>query len=101
QMAKNVKSIGSRNQNGKTVIGEMNPDDLKGFVRDGLVNMTILERETFIKALEVEMRGVGLSIRSYLIPLGIPARTLEELTPTEVGHLVRYLKINVAHALPA
>ena len=101
QMAKNVKSIGSRNQNGKTVIGEMNPDDLKGFVRDGLVNMTILERETFIKALEVEMRGVGLSMRSYLIPLGIPARTLEELTPTEVGHLVRYLKINVSHALPA
>ena len=101
-MAKNVKSIGTRNQNGgKSVTGEMNPDDLKAFVRDGLVNMTISEREAFIKALEVEMRAGGLSMRSYLIPLGIPARTLEELTPTEVGHLVRYLKINVAAALPA
>ena len=103
-MAKNVKNIGTRNQNGngsKIPVGEMNPDDLKSVVRDGLVGMTISERETFIKALEIEMRSVGLSIRSYLIPLGIPARTLEELTPTEVGHLVRFLKINVAQALPA
>ena len=82
-------------------IGGMNPDDLKGFVRDGLVVMTITEREEFIKMLEAEMRSAGLTMRSYLIPLGIPARTLEELTPTEVGHLVRYLKINVAHAVPA
>ena len=101
-MAKNVKNIGTRNQNGnKTSIGEMNPDDLKAFVRDGLVTMTISEREAFIKGLELEMRAVGFSIRSYLIPLGIPARTLEELTPTEVGHLVRFLKINVTQALPA
>ena len=101
-MAKNVKNIGTRNENGsKQSIGGMNPDDLKGFVRDGLVMMTISEREDFIKTLENEMRTAGLSIRSYLIPLGIPARTLEELTPTEVGHLVRYLKINVAHAVPA
>ncbi|HEV8485600.1 MAG TPA: hypothetical protein VGV87_18805 [Blastocatellia bacterium] len=101
-MAKNVKNIGTRNQNGgKTAIGAMDPDDLKSFVRDGLVVMTISEREAFIKALETEMRAAGLSMSSYLIPLGIPARTLEELTPTEVGHLVRYLKINVAHAVPA
>jgi len=101
-MVKNVKNIGTRNQNGgKSAIGGMNPEDLKGFVRDGLVTMTISEREAFIKSLETEMRAVGLSIRSYLIPLGIPARTLEELTPTEVGHLVRYLKINVAQAAPA
>ena len=102
KMAKNVKNIGTRNENGgKQSIGGMNPDDLKGFVRDGLVMMTISEREDFIKTLETEMRAAGLSMSSYLIPLGIPARTLEELTPTEVGHLVRYLKINVAHAVPA
>ena len=103
-MARNVKNIGTRNQNGngrKASIGEMNPDDLKVFVRDGLVTMTISEREDFIKSLESEMRAVGFSIRSYLIPLGIPARTLEELTPTEVGHLVRFLKINVTQAVPA
>jgi len=102
KMAKNVKNIGTRNQNGnKTDIVGMDPDDLKAYVRDGLVVMTISERESFIKALEIEMRAAGLSMSSYLIPLGIPARTLEELTPTEVGHLVRYLKINVAHAVPA
>ena len=101
-MAKNVKNIRTRNQNGsRSAVGEMNPDDLKGFVRDGLVMMTISEREAFIKVLETEMRAAGLSMSSYLIPLGIPARTLEELTPTEVGHLVRYLKINVAQAVPA
>ena len=101
-MARNVKTIRTRNDNGSRVVVEaMEPDELKAVVRDGLVAMNLSDREGFIRALEAEMRTVNLNMRSYLIPLGIPARTLEELTPTEVGHLVRYLKINVQHALPA
>jgi len=42
-----------------------------------------------------------LDVRKYLVPLGIPGRSPEDLTPTEVGHLVRYLKINVPKAIPA
>jgi hypothetical protein len=40
-------------------------------------------------------------MRAYLIPHGIPGRSPEDLTPTEVGHLVRFLKINVPQATQA
>ena len=73
----------------------LTPDELKALVRDGLVSMNMAERETFIQALEGEIEKFGFNIRSYLVPLGIPGRSPEDFTPTEVGHLVRYLKINV------
>jgi hypothetical protein len=63
--------------------------------------MTVAEREAFILALETEMRRVHLSMRAYLIPLGIPARQPNELTPVEAAHLVRFLSINVPQAMPA
>ena len=76
-------------------------DDVKNTVRDALLLMTWAERVEFIQALESEMRREDLSITHYLIPLGIPGMTPEELTPIEVGHLVRFLKIHVRQAMPA
>ena len=76
-------------------------DDVKNMVRDGLLLMTWPEQIEFIKALESEMRRADLSITHYLIPLGIPGMWPEELTPIEVGHLVRFLKIHVRQAMPA
>ena len=74
---------------------------LKNQVRDGLLLMNVTEREAFIQALEVEMRRAGLTIRSYLVPLGISAMRTDELTPLEAAHLVRFLKINFPQAAPA
>ena len=97
-MAKNI----NRKNKAETInFGSLDPNELKGVVRDGLVAMTLSDREEFIQALESEMRHVSLNVRSYLIPLGIPGRIPEDLTPTEVGHLIRYLKINVPHAMSA
>ena len=76
-------------------------DDVKNTVRDALLLMTWAEQVEFIQALESEMRREDLSITHYLIPLGIPGMTPEELTPIEVGHLVRFLKIHVGQAMPA
>ena len=75
-------------------------DDVKNTVRDALLLMTWAEQVEFIQALESEMRMEDLSITHYLIPLGIPGMTPEELTPIEVGHLVRFLKIHVRQAMP-
>lgn len=104
-MAKNItkmtKSTQTRNQTAKASLTALDPNDLKSVVRDGLVSMTMTDREDFIQALETEMRRANLNMRAYLIPLGIPARSPEDLTPTEVGHLLRFLKINVAQAMPA
>jgi hypothetical protein len=77
------------------------PEALKQLVRDGLILMNGAEREQFVQALETEMQRIHLSIRTYLIPLGIPARSPAELMPLEVGHLIRFLKINVPRAMPA
>ena len=74
---------------------------LKKQVRDGLLLMNVSERQAFIQALETEMRRAGLTIRSYLIPLGISAMRRDELTPLEVAHLVRFLIINFPQAAPA
>ncbi len=75
--------------------------DVKTIVRDALLSMTWAEQVEFIHALESEMRRENLSITHYLIPLGIPGMRPEELTPIEVGHLVRFLKILVPRAMPA
>lgn len=102
-MAKNIntRSLQSRNRTATTGQAVLDPNDLKSVVRDGLVSMTMTEREDFIQSLEAEMRRANLNMRSYLIPLGIPGRSPEDLTPTEVGHLVRFLKINVPQAMSA
>jgi hypothetical protein len=74
---------------------------VKNTVRDALLLMTWDEQVEFIQALESEMRRADLTITHYLIPLGIPGMRPEELTPIEVGHLVRFLKIHVRQAMPA
>ncbi|HXI94319.1 MAG TPA: hypothetical protein VNO24_30465 [Blastocatellia bacterium] len=74
---------------------------MKNTVRDALLLMTWPEQVEFIEALESEMRRANLTLSHYLIPLGIPGMSPEELTPIEVGHLVRFLKIHVRQALPA
>ena len=76
-------------------------DDVKNTVRDALLLMTWAEQVEFVQALESEMRRENLSITQYLIPLGIPGMWPEELAPTEVGHLIRFLKIHVRQAMPA
>ena len=102
-MAKNIntRTLQSRNRRVTTEQSVLDPNDLKSIVRDGLVSMNMAEREDFIQTLEAEMRRANLNMRAYLIPLGIPGRSPEDLTPTEVGHLVRFLKINVPQAMSA
>jgi hypothetical protein len=95
------RNIQSRNQSAGMSRTALDPNELKSVVRDGLVAMTMADREEFIQALEGEMRRANLNMRAYLIPLGIPARSPEDLTPTEVGHLIRFLKINVPKAMTA
>ena len=98
---KRTISVWSRNHISRPEKSIPDFDDLKNQVRDGLLAMTAAEREAFIQALETEMQRVHLSMRAYLIPLGIPARQPNELTPIEAAHLVRFLKINVPQAMPA
>jgi hypothetical protein len=102
-MAKNIqaKRIQRRSDNEELKWSALDANELKARVRDGLVAMNMTEREEFIGTLEGEMRRAGLNMRAYLVPLGIPGHSPEDLTPTEVAHLIRFLKLNVAKAMPA
>jgi hypothetical protein len=80
---------------------DLDADKLKVSVQEMLVLMEALERKLFIKTLEYEMFRAGLSIRDYLIPLGITATRAEDLSPNEVGHLIRFFRINVPKAMSA
>src|SRR5215510_14301768 len=79
----------------------LDADELKRSVREMLVLMNASERKVFITNLEYEMKRAGLSIKSYLIPLGIAAAYVEDMTPNEIGHLVRFFRIHVPKAMSA
>jgi hypothetical protein len=102
-MAKNIqtKRMQNRNDSEEVKWSALDANELKATIRDGLVAMNLTEREEFISALEAEMRRAGLNMRAYLVPLGIPGHSPEDLTPTEVAHLIRFLKLNVSKAMPA
>src|ERR1700694_2836286 len=103
RMTKGIQTRGvqSINRTSTSAMVSVDADDLKQLVRDGLASMTTADRETFILALERALRSANLSMRTYLIPLGISASSPEELTPGDVGHLVRFFKINVPRAMRA
>ena len=101
-MARNIQTKQNRRVDTATISwAEIDAGELKEVVRDGLVAMNVTEREQFIGTLEAEIRRTGLNMRAYLIPLGIPGRSPEDLTPTEVAHLMRFLKLNVPQSMPA
>ena len=97
-MAKNVQMA---NHAARATLESLDPDELKSFICNGLVSMKVTDQEDFIQVLEVEMRRANLDMRAYLIPLGIPGRSPEDLTPVEVGHLIRFLRMIVPEAMLA
>jgi hypothetical protein len=96
-----IRAAGNRLQMPGSDIASRDAGDVKNTVRDALLLMTLAEQVEFIQALESEMRRADLSITQYLIPLGIPGMSPEELTPTEIGHLVSFLKMHVFQAVTA
>ena len=98
-MKKNVQNKSSVSV-GLVDLKSISPDDLKSLVRDGVSGMTPADRELFYTEMETSLRKTGIDLSSYVIPLGITGRSAEDLTPTEIGHLLRYLRINVPKASP-
>lgn len=81
--------------------GRLDSERLKTIVREGLITMHPPEREQVVLDLEAEMNRAGSTMRSYLIPLGIPGTSAGELTPNEVGHLIRFLTVAAPELMPA
>jgi hypothetical protein len=84
-----------------TTYMSLDSGNLKTVVRKGMLLMTCDEQRQFIRALESEMDRLGLTMRSYLVPLGISAFEAADLTANEVGHLIRYLRITAPKLMPS
>jgi hypothetical protein len=72
-----ANKVGAKDHAGKANLKSLDPDELRSLVSDALVSMSMTERESFIQALDVEMRGSNFNIPAYLVPLGLPGRSPE------------------------
>src|SRR5262245_24186360 len=82
-----------------TVVGspidfaEAEPDRLRDAVRNALLSLSVPERSNVCMRLLAELNKAGLRIRPCLLMLGVSAETVEELTPSEIAALIRYVRL--------
>ena len=79
----------------------LEPNDLCDRTRDALSTLAEEDRKPRRDEILAGLRQAGVNIASALLLLGIPARTTDELTPSDVGKLLRYVRINVPVAMQA
>lgn len=76
-----------------------NPDWLRDRVFKALIRISPDERSRFRDNILSDLRKAGVNIMSGLIKLGIPATTPDDLSPSDVAKLVRYVRMNRPEAL--
>jgi len=76
------------------------PSELCDAVRGAMVAVSLDDRISIKEKLLSALKGARINVGSILLLLGIHADTVEELTPSDVGYLVRYIRINSPDVLP-
>jgi hypothetical protein len=77
------------------------PSELCDAVRGAMVAVPLDDRISITEKLLSALKGSRLNVGSILLLLGIHADSVEELTPSDVGYLVRYIRINSPAVVPA
>jgi hypothetical protein len=77
------------------------PNELCDSVRGAMVALALDDRVSIKEKLLSAINESKLNVGSILLLLGIHADTVEELTPSDVGYLVRYIRINSPNVLTA
>lgn len=90
-----MKSILILQQNTAYHVTWSEANEMKHGICNLLLALSVPERKAFISSFEAGIRNLGLSLRSYLIPLGITATRPTDMTPSEVGHLIRFFCVNI------
>jgi hypothetical protein len=76
------------------VAGVLTPDDLCNRVQLGLSTLAELDRRAWERKVFTELSKAGVHTGAALFMLGIVVNTVDELTPSDVGKLLRYVRIN-------
>src|SRR5215813_4363451 len=77
------------------------PNELCDAVRGAMVSVSVDDRISIKEKLLSALKGSRINVGSILLLLGIHADTVDELTPSDVGYLVRYIRINSPEVVPA
>ncbi len=77
------------------------PDDLFDKTRKVLSELPEENRESLRDQILRGLRKAGVNIASALLMLGVLARTPDDLTPPDIGMLLRYVRLNTPEALKA
>jgi hypothetical protein len=77
------------------------PDRLRDQVRRALLKLSAREWIAVRDQLLARLQQAGLNVSSSLFALGITAKVPAELTPSDMAHLVRYVRINAPENIPA
>jgi hypothetical protein len=77
------------------------PNSLRDRVYQALSGLTFEERASMSDKIIGGLKGFSVNLRTGLLMLGITARTVSDLTPSDVAKLIRYLRINAPKALEA
>jgi hypothetical protein len=96
---KKAKSKNNRQTSGRDSANAFDPRtatpaDLCDAVRGAMSAVSLEDRIWIKEKLLSELQGSRLNVGSILLLLGIHADTVEELTPSDVGYLVRYIRMN-------
>ncbi len=70
------------------------PNELCDAVRGAMMAAPLDDRISVKERLVSTIQGSRLNVGSILLLLGIHADTVEELTPSDIGYLVRYIRMN-------
>ena|SRR5688572_28546101 len=80
---------------------QIEPNNLRDRIYQALVSLPIEERASVTDKIIGSLKDFRVNVRTGLLMLGIPARTTDDLTPSDMAKLLRYLRINAPKALEA
>ena len=80
---------------------KMDPNFMRDAVRSALLSLPLDERARARDRILSSLRKAGLDLGTLLILLGINVKLADELTPSDLAHLIRYLRLTSAAKLDA
>ena len=82
-------------------LSRSSPEWLRDRVFNAMSRLSADERASLRDTILSDLRKVGVNIMSGLVALGIPAKTPDELSPSDIAKLIRYVRINTPEAIKA
>jgi hypothetical protein len=81
--------------------GTSEPDALRDAVYEALSSLSLELRREISAKLIAALKQAGLRVHECLFMLGVPAKTVDELTAPEIAALIRYVRITEPKAMTA